>query len=216
MKKSLVLVAAFLIMLVQSCTAKAQWGVEIGGGGTNQHGHYLAPCGCTFAFGSGYEAIVAVTRDFLSVRNFTIGLRVGGEFNQFLSGETDTSGSELILHGHQEEVKLLYLSLAPYLRYNIMGSPVFVQAAPGAAYVVSSHFLHIGALDSSISPNAPLDIRSMRYDAKFSAGYNIALSGLTLAPMITYDLPLNDLRTSHAENWRLSSVYGSIVLRLNR
>ena len=214
MKKSLA-AAAFLLMLIQSSSVSAQWGVEFGAGGTNQQGHYLAPCGCTFGFGSGYEAIAAITRDLISVQNFTVGVRVGGEFNQFLSSETDPSGSELILHGHQEDVKLLYLSLAPYLRYNIMGSPVFVQAAPGAAYEVSSHFLHIGELDSSISPNAPLDIRSMRYDAKFSAGYNIALSGLTLAPMITYDLPLNDLRTSHAENWRLSSVYGSIVLRLN-
>ena len=68
------------------------------------------------------------------------------------------------------------------------------------------------------------DLRAMRYATRGSIGYMFALFGLDVAPMLTVDLPLNNIRGDMsldphtdigihgASGWHITSIYVSLAV----
>src|SRR5438105_5591748 len=101
--QTIALFAAILITLAHP--ARAQIGVELGIGQTTQHGSYIAPCGCTFANGTGIKILGGLPIDLFSFSNFTIGVKPGFDYDQFTSHEMEKDLSAQIANGDQEEIK---------------------------------------------------------------------------------------------------------------
>ena len=128
-------------------------------------------------------------------------------------------------------VSTTYLTFEPYARYKLFGTGIFLQAGAGAYVLAASHYLQERQIVSAITGEQTVsnprfadgtstlkledgsipDIRSMRYSALLSAGYDFGLLGFRIAPMITYDVPLSEIRSVDASSWRVSSLYGSVA-----
>ncbi len=97
------------------------------------------------------------------------------------------------------------------------GTGLFVQAAPSLGLLTSSAFHHIAGseseTDSAFNPDTAINVRSARYATKFSAGYEFNLGGIQVAPILTADVPMNDLSIEQATNWKITTIYGSIEVR---
>jgi hypothetical protein len=134
-------------------------------------------------------------------------------------------------------VKMTYLTVAPFVQYQFFRLGPFIQAGLGVSFLLSNHFTHQRELittsvklpDGSTVPNVRFEngtmdeilqdgpitnVNSLRLGALLGVGYDISLSDrAVIAPMFTYDLPLNVIRSTLATNWKISSLFGSIELK---
>lgn len=201
----------------QSTPAMSQWGVEGGGTYNIQHGAFIAPCGCTFADGSGIGFGASLSYDLMKRSHFAFGLQAGVEYQSFTSREVIPESLSPITNGDKEEIKLTYLSFDPYVRYTIPSMGVFAQSAPVFEYLISSRFHHEAGSgadeeDAGLNPDTAIDIRSIRLLAKVSVGYTFSVAGVSLAPVISVGFPLNDLMKEQADGWRVSTYYASVAI----
>ena len=207
-----------ILALAVPATAGAQgWAVEVGPSYDIQHGTFVAPCTCTFGFGSGVGWIGAMSFDVVSFGGFSIGGRIGMDMQQFTSKELTEDALAQIANGDREKITLTYLSLEPYLRYHFPGFGLFVQVAPGWEYLVSSTFQHVPGAESTeapvAAPDAPIDVTKTRIDAKLSAGYSIPFLGMALEPTVSTALPLTDLGSLQSTNWHIATYYVTLAIR---
>ena len=206
-----------LALLAPGRTLAQGWAVEVGPAYDLQKGSFIAPCGCTFANGSGLGWLGAISYDVVSFGGISIGARVGMDFQNFTSHETDSLLRQ-IANGDQEQTRFTFLTIDPYIRARIPGSGLFVQLAPGFEYLFSSSFMHVAGagsteVDSSFNPSSPIDVHKTQVNAKLTAGYSFGLLGIALEPMVTASLPLTDLSTTNANNWHIAAWYASVALR---
>jgi hypothetical protein len=198
-----------------------KFGIEASGSYDYQSGSFVAPCGCTFARGVGVGFGAALSYDITSLSDFVIGIKSGVE-DQVTSAIEVVPGniSARIAGGDEQDVKLLYLSLEPFLRYTVADTKLYLQASPGFSYLVWSHFKHIaggGSADAApeSNPDTSLSVRSTRFTARFSAGYDIPISNIILSPSVNYALPLTVLRSVEAEDWKIYSLSVAIGIRIS-
>ncbi len=223
MKKSLVLAGAFFILLAQSGLprrAAAQWGVEAGAGYFVQNGILQAPCGCKFDDGTGTGYKISLHFEPFSFLGFTAGAKASLDRKQFSSSHLWGGGTPTALTDNML-LSTTYLSIEPYLRYNLFAG-FFLQAGIGYSYLVHNNFLQHRDLISgtfgngssdSLVENQPLDgVRSSMAYVPVSAGYEVSILGLGVAPMITADIPVTDMSSLSVNKWNLSSYYVSVVL----
>jgi hypothetical protein len=213
---------AFSVLLTTICllptASSAQgWAVEVGPSYNIQKGTFIAPCSCTFADGTGLGLIGAVSYDVVSFGGVHIGLSTGVDLQKFTAKEVFPASLQQVLNGDQEEVKLAYITLDPYLRYKIPGTGLFFQVSPGVDYLVSSNFSHIASADSAgqtkIDLSSAFDVRKASYHAKLSAGYSIGFLGIALEPAIYVKEPLTDLSVAGASGWHVTTLYASLAIR---
>jgi hypothetical protein len=149
----------------------------------------------------------------------------------------DSITSALISLDRIGTVKMTYLTVAPFVQYQFFRLGPFIQAGLGVSFLLSNHFTHQRELittsvklpDGSTVPNVRFEngtmdeilqdgpitnVNSLRLGALLGVGYDISLSDrAVIAPMFTYDLPLNVIRSTLATNWKISSLFGSIELK---
>ena len=215
--------------------AQGQFGVELGGGRHLQRGSFTAPCGCTFSGGVGDGFMGALYFELPALPGLSAGVKAGVDYKQFTSAHSWTTGQTYRIDSNQigsitlednADIRTTYLILEPYARYRLFSTPAFLQVGAGISYLASSHFYQFrqlpngmlftnGSSTQVVEDGSVQDIRSMRYSAILSAGYDISLLGMTVAPMITYDLPLTDIRAVNANGWRIASLYGSVAFRFS-
>ena len=188
----------------------SQWSAEFGVTYNSQSGSFQAPCLCTFSNGDGVGYHAALTYDVISFWGLSLGLKPGVEVQNF------TSTSNWKNEQAQQKVSLDYFSIGPYLRYTVPALSIFVEAEPEAQYVIGSSYQRIPQYDGE-SPDTSLDARSQRYAAAFSVGYRFHFLLLDVSPMLTADIPLNELRSEvwgqeHASDWKVSMYTASLVI----
>lgn len=223
-------------------------GFELGAGQTTQEGSFTAPCGCTFSSGSGTDFIGSILYERRLSRVFSGGVKAGADSKRFLSSHiyvypnptqamTSSGSTETFTNFSLQdngEVTTTYVTLAPYLKYNVLGTLIFVQAAPELGVLAYSHFYQhrnnlsgtnsngqnvtglrypSGISDTTLENNPLQDISTIRFSALLSAGIDLAIMGIAISPTITFDLPFSDVRPVNENGWRLSSLYGSVTFK---
>jgi hypothetical protein len=218
-----------LALLGASTTMFAQAiGVEAGVSNNVQNGYYLAPCQCTFAKGTGIGFGGSVFYELPAVSDVVFGIRSGVQYQQVTDYEVVPSTLNRIANGDEQQTMLTYLSLGPSVRYTIPSTAIFLRVSPEVHYLLSSDFHHmepsmsghragttqIPAHGSSEENPVIDDIRRVRMSAKFSAGYDLLLGSSILSPLLTYDVPLNTIRSNSTDkDWKISSFFGSVMVR---
>ncbi|HET9136502.1 MAG TPA: hypothetical protein VFO76_07690 [Candidatus Kapabacteria bacterium] len=211
------LVAFYSLLLTSSVSFAQGFGIEAGINYDLQGGHFIAPCGCTFADGTGLGFLGNLSYDLLPFSDFTVGLAAGVHYNHVTDVEVTPTSTERILNGDQQATNLTYVSFAPYLRYTVPSTSISVTLSPEIGYLLSSSFQHIsGSTLEEPEPNsdASIYIRSFRIGARFSAGYNLQFDKTIIAPTLSCNLPLNTLRSNGTDvDWKILSFSGSIMVR---
>lgn len=203
-------------------------GLEDGISYNIQKGHFKAPCECTFAKGTGLGYASSLFFELPLAEDFEIGIASGIQNQEVTDYEVVPATLQRIADGDEQKTRLLYLNISPYVRYTIPSTAIFLRVAPAIQYLLSSEFHHTEggtSGNSSVPTQTPQhggsatdpvidDLRDIRYAAKFSAGYDFNISPLILSPVLTYDLPLNTIRSNSTDNgWNISSFLGSVMLR---
>jgi hypothetical protein len=204
------------LLLFSSASFAQPLGFEIGAGQSVQSGHFIAPCGCTFAHGKGLALTGGILYDIFSSGDFTFGARVSVDYMHVTDHEVVPETLVEIAGGDKEETSLTYILYSPYVRYVIPKTEIFLQMAPEAGFLISKKFEHIAG-SSSEEPGADstIDVNVGRVAIKFSAGYDFIFEGFTLAPAFSYDLPFTTLRSESTDvNWKISTFTGSITVRV--
>jgi hypothetical protein len=208
-----------LLLLFSSVSFAQPFGFEIGAGQSIQTGHFIAPCGCTFAHGKGLSLSGGILYDIFSSGDFTFGARVSVDYMHVTDHEVVPETLVEIADGDKEETSLTYLVYSPYVRYVIPKTEIFLQVAPEAGFLISKKFEHVtgsSAEEEEPGANNPIDITSIRISARFSAGYNFHFDAFTLAPTFSYDLGISTLREEPTDvNWKISTFTGSVTVRVN-
>lgn len=226
-KKSLGILIGLVISI--SSTSFAQIvGVEAGISRNIQNGSFVAPCSCTFAHGTGLGFSGSAFIDLIPTTDFVFGINSGVQQQKVTDYEVIPVTLNRIANGDEQETHLTYLTFGTYLRYAIPSTAIFLRVMPEVQYLLSSEFHHAEAMaehrttgnqtpmhSSSSDPDPVIDdLRSIRFAAKFSAGYDISISDVVVSPVFTYDLPLNTIRSNSTDdNWKISSFFGSIMVR---
>ncbi len=134
-------------------------------------------------------------------------------------------------------VKMTYLTFAPFVQYQFFRLGPFIRAGLGVSLLVANHFTHQrtlnsttiqladgttvpnvrfgnGTMDETLQDGPITDVSPLRLGALLGVGYDISLNDrAVIAPMFTYDLPLNVIRQTLATNWKISTIFGSIELK---
>ena len=221
--------ALLTTILIYGSPARSQWGVEAGASYDILSGSFRAPCGCIFQAGNGIwngkgvGFSGSIFYDILSLNEFTIGAAAGYDQKDYTAYEVPSDPQS----GDEFDAQMRYVTLKPYVRYRITGTELFVQAAPEAEYLLSNSYQHTShpIPDPSVDKDSTMgDLRSMRYAALVSVGYKFNAFGVELAPMLTADFPLNNIREDAtlnpvldsgihgASGWHLTSLDLSVAI----
>jgi hypothetical protein len=134
------------------------------------------------------------------------------------------------------KVDLTYVGFTPFLKYQFARVGPFVQAGPNIQFLVSSHILHQRELLSGtvtddqgkeypwrFNNNERFEVlqdeelttaNGMRMSIQLTGGWDFELSDHSLiAPMVTYEFPLTTVRDDLANDWKITSIYGSVAIK---
>ncbi len=135
-------------------------------------------------------------------------------------------------------VTLSFLRFAPYIQYQILHSDFFVQVGAGISVLLSSNITQTRQLPSNsvaavggqtynniTFPNGTTsetiqsgsfgDIANPQFSGLLSAGYNFHFGIVSVAPMVKYDYPFSTNTSPNGNNWKTTSLYGSIAMKFN-
>jgi len=135
------------------------------------------------------------------------------------------------------EVTTSYLTIAPTITYCPLEVGPFLRVAPAVSLLVSDHIQETRTLTSNSAKlrdgtavnnlrftngtteeklqDAPIkEAHSVRYSLNLGAGYDISFGNIAISPMVIYDYPLNTISDKNAEDFKISSVYGVVGLKL--
>jgi hypothetical protein len=216
---------SFLALLsLSAAPAEAQWRVDVGGGYVMEQDTFTAPCGCRFADGRGYAIEAGVSYDIYSELGLTIGVRIGGDFTAFHSAHYYGIVRD------SAHFELLYLSLAPFVRYQIPALGLFVQAAPSLNYLASSYMYQRwrrtdgtlwgnGSIDTLQEDNPLIDPTKTNISARVSVGSNFELFDREFSPLVTANIPVTTNESANrsgtaTSNWSLLRLYLSLAIKL--
>ena len=217
------------VLTLMSVSTRAQsLGIELGVGQHLQSGSFRAPCGCTFTQGVGNGFSGGLLYDLFSFGGLAIGARGGIDFKQIRSSHYWPPVTPTLTDN--ATLSTTYFNLAPYVRFTIPGTGAFVQAAAGESFLTASHFYQHrvkidgttwmnGSSDSTLEDGPFGEINSKLFSATASVGYIFPLAQFSLAPMISYNIPISDIKTYqsafNASAWRIESWYGSVLVQMN-
>lgn len=226
-KKSLGILIWFAIFIFSTSSAQTV-GIEVGMSGNIQNGSFVAPCSCTFAHGTGFGFSGSAFIDLFTPTDFVVGINTGVQQQKVTDYEVIPVTLQRLANGDEQETHLTYLTFGTYVRYTIPSTAIFLRVMPEVQYLLSSEFHHSTAIaehqttgkqtpmhSSSDDPDPVIDdLTNVRFAAKFSTGYDINISNFVVSPVFTYDLPLNTIRSNSTdENWKISSFFGSVMIR---
>ena len=211
-------------------------GVELGLGFHQQLGTFEASCRCEFSGCSGTGFLGGLLFELPVNYEWTFGLGAKFDFKTLncttsvkdtatvTFSENNNVASGTFFFERDGSVKETFLTLAPFIRYELARNGPFVQVGPGIAFLLSSSFIHKRVLTTSTitltpvdSPFTPFPIDQVRFQngtreetlqsgkidrvngtrisALATAGWNIPVGEhAVIAPMITIDFPLTKVR----------------------
>lgn len=133
-------------------------------------------------------------------------------------------------------VDLTYVGFSPFLKYQFSRVGPYVQLGPNIQFLVSSHILHRRELLAPFTieregQQIPIKFNNgerfeilqdeelttangTRISLQVTGGWDFELSEHSLiSPMITYELPFTTVRDDLADNWKITSLYGSVAIK---
>jgi hypothetical protein len=210
-------------------------GVELGLGLHQQMGTFQASCNCEFDNGSGSGFLAGLLFELPIDYEWTIGLGAKFDFKKytqttmvvdeatvtFNNGNNVESGT--LLMERDGSVKETFLTLAPFVRYELARNGPFVQIGPGVGFLIASDFTHnrvltnttITIYDSATQKSSQftgvrfqngtrqetlqtgkiVNAATTRISALATVGWNLSIDErAVIAPMITYDFPFTKVR----------------------
>ncbi|MEI8133842.1 MAG: outer membrane beta-barrel protein [bacterium] len=253
MKKNLLIVGILVCALASSAQAQIfdaghllgpgapppMIGVELGLGNHMQSGTFEASCGCEFASGKGSGFLGGLLFELPIDYEWTIGLGAKLDFKTTTSSTTVLDTATVTFNNTSQvasgsfrferdgSVKETFLTLAPFLRYELGRNGPFIQAGPGIGFLIGSDFTHKrvitqnsivltyidgsgtftvdnvrfqnGTKEETLQTGKIVSAGSTRISAIVTAGWNLSLSdNAVIAPMISYDLALSGVRPDAA------------------
>ncbi|MDP4242018.1 MAG: hypothetical protein Q8921_04685 [Bacteroidota bacterium] len=223
--------------------AQNQIGLEFGIGRHMQSGAIKDSCGCIPGNGTGTGFTGALFFEMPMFSGVRAGMKArldykktssSGIFQDSVVFQSPDNAGRIPIE-HTLDVSAGYLTLSPYLGYKLPGLGLFFQLGASVSDLVSSELTETRAITTSTvtmngttynnislpdgsrketTANGDIaDASQLRVAAFISAGYEIPISRSILAPMITYDAPLTNVRSLNASGWKISSVYGTIALK---
>jgi hypothetical protein len=211
-------------------------GIELGLGQHRQNGTFQASCRCEFDNGTGSGFLGGLLFELPIDYEWTFGLGVRFDFKTYSSTTTvlDTatvtfSANNNVAAGsfyfeRDGAVKETFMTLAPFVRYELARNGPFVQIGPGIGFLLASSFIHSRVLNSTTitlttidSPKTTFTIQDVRFQngtrqetlqsgkivnangtrisALATVGWNLSVGdNAVIAPMITYDFPFTLVR----------------------
>ncbi len=241
--------AAILLIIVWPLSARAQnqFGIEFGEGFHSQSGEVWDSCGCNPGSGLGSGLTIGILGDVPSYFGLRAGIKARLDYKKtsgsdvFLDSVIVQSGSTgQVVAGripltHRLDITATYLSLSPYLSYEIPNTGLYFQFGPSVSDLLSSQLTETRSIkystvtlngqafnnvvlfngsNSETTADGPISyVNQWRVSALISAGYEIPVGRSTIGPVVSYDYPLTTIRSVNASNWKISSIYGTIVLK---
>jgi hypothetical protein len=137
-----------------------------------------------------------------------------------------------------ESVTLSFLRFAPYIQYQILHSGFFVQVGAGISVLLSSTFIQTrqlpsnsavtlngqtysnltfanGTTSETIQSGSFGAIANPQFSGLLSAGYNVRFGTVSVAPIVNYDFPFSTNNSANGNNWKISTISGSIAMKFN-
>jgi hypothetical protein len=126
----------------------------------------------------------------------------------------------------------------PFIQYQILHSDFFIQVGAGISDLTSSQLSQMrtmasnsitlsdgttinnptftnGARSETIQNGSISDIVNPQTSGLLSAGYNFRFGIISIAPMVNYDYPFSTNSSSNGNNWKISTISGSIAMKFN-
>jgi hypothetical protein len=211
-------------------------GIEIGLGSHMQMGTFQASCSCEFDNGSGTGFLGGLLFELPLDYEWTIGIGAKIDFKHYSSttnvsdtatvtfSNSDSAASGYALVERDGSVKETFLTLAPFIRYELARNGPFIQIGPGIEFLLSSDFTHTRVLNSStitltdindptkqstydnvrfqngtrqetLQTGSIVNAATTRISAIATVGWNLSIGDRSvLAPMISYDFPFTTVR----------------------
>ena len=233
----------------------AMVGIELGLGQHQQLGTLEASCRCEFNGGTGTGFLGGLLFELPLDYEWTLGLGARFDFKS-TSSTTNVVDTATITFSNNSnvssgtftfqrdgKVKETFLTLAPFLRYELARNGPFVQVGPGIGFLLSSHFTHTRVLNSgtitltdgtqlsgvrfqngtrteTLQDSVITNASGTRISALATFGWNIAIGdNAVIAPMITYDFPFTLVRPdtqvegNGSQGWKLATLFFSVGLK---
>jgi hypothetical protein len=166
-------------------------GIEGGLAQYIQNATIVCTCGTSFSGNKGNELSGSIFSDLPISQNFDIGIKVGLD-------HVNTA-----LNANDASVKLTLLKFEPYIQYQILRSPFFVQSGLGISNVISNSITQT-LLQGQSQSCSIVNIKYWLFSGLVSLGYNFDISSFTIAPIVTYDFPII-INQGNLYNWGFTS-----------
>jgi hypothetical protein len=135
------------------------------------------------------------------------------------------------------EIATTYITIAPAILYYPLEAGPFLRISPELSLLTSSHVSQTRRLQSTsgtLSDGSTVsnlrftngttieqlqaepieEANSLRYSLNLGAGYDISFGNIAISPMVIYDYPLNTISDKGAEDFKISSIYGVLGLKM--
>jgi hypothetical protein len=135
-------------------------------------------------------------------------------------------------------LNLAFFHFEPFIQYQILHTDFFIQLGAGISILSSNQFSETRTLGSNsitLSNGTTINnltfmngsntetiqggsiggIMSPQFSGLFSAGYNFRFGIVSIAPMVNYDYPFSTNSSSNGNNWKISTISGSIAMKFN-
>lgn len=192
-------------------------GIEGGLGQYTQVGWMVTPSGHRSPNGNGTGFTGSLFFDLPISRDFFVGLKAGLDF---VNTPPRTPPGFDISSGVVESEKLTLLKFEPYIQYQIVHSPVFIQVGVGISDPLSIGLTEVVPFHTSSNGvtsetfQGTNNNKSLLFSGLISLGYNFNVSSFTIAPIVTYDHFIN-VNQINDYNWNFNSFKYALGVKYN-
>ncbi len=216
------------------------FGFEFGVGQNSRSGTMVCVCGSAFSGGKGTGLSGSAFFELPAGNDLNIGLKTGYVRENTL---TTTPTNEIVVVHHsgapQDTALLLqesttgallltFLQFEPFVQYRLFKSNFFVQVGAGISVllsndltetrqlpITSSYLFGNGTNSETIQGGHVAEITNPQFSGLLSAGYNFRFGIATIAPIVTYNYPFSTGSNQNGNDWKISTIYGSLALKFN-
>ncbi len=213
-------------------------GFEFGVGQNSQSGTMMCNCGSTFNNGKGTGWSGSVFFQLPVGNDFNVGMKAGydrentstttAENEVAVVESADSNQAVNLSDSRIASVNISFLQFDPFIQYQVLHSDFFVQLGAGVSVPLSSNLTQTRQLPSNSPYTFPTGtnsetiesgsfggITTPQFSGLLSAGYNFHVGAIVFAPAVAYNYPFSTNNSVNGNNWKISTIAGSVALKFN-
>jgi hypothetical protein len=136
------------------------------------------------------------------------------------------------------DFNISFFRFAPFIQYQVLHSDLFIQVGAGISVLLINQLAQTremtnstitlpngttmnnvtfanGTTSETIQGGSIGGITSPQFSGLLSAGYIFRFGMVCIAPMVNYDYPFSTNSSPNGNNWKISTISGSVALKLN-